>query len=128
MPAPPEYRQPHLALSTTERHHRLIEQLRISRPRRVRAAELAERLSVGRRTVERDVARLIAVGIPIDSQRGPRGGYRLDVASTIDPVPLTAGEVAALLVSLVAVGPTLSATAQSAAAKLIAALREPPRA
>jgi predicted DNA-binding transcriptional regulator YafY len=80
---------------------------------------------VDRRTVERDVAKLVAIGIPIDSRRGPSGGYMLDAASRIEPVPLTAGEVAALLVSLAAVGPTLSATAQSAAAKLIAALHEP---
>ncbi|BCJ35480.1 transcriptional regulator [Actinocatenispora thailandica] len=39
--------------------------------------ELAARLSVSERTVQRDVEALVAAGIPVRSVRGPAGGYAL---------------------------------------------------
>jgi len=39
--------------------------------------ELAERLEVSERTVQRDVAALVESGIPVRTVRGPAGGYRL---------------------------------------------------
>ncbi len=45
---------------------------------RLGAAELASRLEVSERTVARDVASLVAAGVPLTSIRGPYGGYRLE--------------------------------------------------
>lgn len=114
--------QPHLAVPLVERQHRLIEELRARAPRPTAGGELAERLGVSVRTIERDVARLTTAGVPISVRHGPGGGYAIDARAQLPPLVLTPGEAAALIAALVAVGPYASATAQSALAKLVAAL------
>jgi predicted DNA-binding transcriptional regulator YafY len=74
------------------------------------------------RTVERDLARLTEAGVPVEVRHGPGGGYRLSIRTSLPPLALTPGEVSALIASLVAVGPYVSATAQTALGKLLAAL------
>src|SRR5829696_1672304 len=81
------------------------------------------RLRVDVRTVERDIARLRDAGVPIAARRGPGGGFRLDAPRTVPPVQLSPGEIAALIASVTAVGPDISATARSALTRLLEALR-----
>jgi predicted DNA-binding transcriptional regulator YafY len=117
--------QPHLARLRVERQHRLIEELRLAAGRHATAEQLAAALGVDVRTVQRDVARLRDVGVPIAARRGPGGGLRLDVPATLAPVPLSPGEVAALIAAVASVGPYASATARSALDRLIEALQPP---
>lgn len=77
------------------------------------------------RTIERDVARMRDSGIPIQVQRGPGGGYSFDVPFTTISLALEPGEVAALLVALVALGPTATDSARTSMDKLTAALKGP---
>jgi predicted DNA-binding transcriptional regulator YafY len=116
--------QLHQALPLIERQHALIEELRARAPRFVTGADLAMRTGTTVRTVERDIARLVAAGVPVQVRRGPGGGYRIDARRELPPVAFTPGEAAAMIASLVAVGPYTSATAQTALAKLLRALVE----
>ena len=117
--------QPHLARLRVERQHRLIEELRLAAGRHATAEDLAAALRVDVRTVERDIARLRDAGVPIAARRGPGGGFRLDVPRTVPPVQLSPGEIAALIASVTAVGPDISATARSALTRLLEALQHP---
>lgn len=114
--------QLHQAIPIVERQHALIEELRARAPRFVRGADLALRTGTTVRTVERDLARLTEAGVPVEVRHGPGGGYRLNIRTSLPPLALTPGEVSALIASLVAVGPYVSATAQTALGKLLAAL------
>jgi predicted DNA-binding transcriptional regulator YafY len=115
--------QPHLARLRVERQHRLIEELRLAARRPATAGDLAAALGVDVRTVERDIARLRDAGVPITARRGPGGGFRLDVPQSVPPVHLSPGEIAALIASITAVGPDISATARSALTRLLDALQ-----
>jgi biotin operon repressor len=116
--------QLHLALPLVERQHALIEEMRVRAPRYVTGAVLAARTGTTIRTVERDIARLAAAGVPVRVKRGPGGGYQIRARRDLPPVALTPGEVAALIASIVAIGPYTSATARSALDKLLSALLE----
>ena len=118
------YRQLHHAVPLVERQHRLIEALRISAPRFVTGEALAESLGVGVRTIERDVARLCAAGVPIAVRRGPAGGYAMDARGAVLSISFTPGEAAALISAVVAFGAYGSASAQSALSKVLAALTD----
>jgi predicted DNA-binding transcriptional regulator YafY len=63
-------------------------------------AELAERLEVDRRSVRRYIVMLQDLGIPIETTRGNRGGYRLRAGFKLPPLMLTDAEALAITISL----------------------------
>ncbi|ALV26399.1 helix-turn-helix transcriptional regulator [Pannonibacter phragmitetus] len=95
----------------------------------VTATALSERFQVSLRTIYRDVDRLIALGVPVEAERGAEGGYRLAKGYIQPPVALTRRETAALLIVLsVARGlrtTPLAADLETAERKLIASLPRP---
>jgi predicted DNA-binding transcriptional regulator YafY len=83
---------------------------------------LARQLGVGLRTVERDLARLRESGVPIESVSGPNGGSRLPRNASPDLVSLSFEEIAALIASLAALGPTSTDSSNSAMRALVRAI------
>jgi len=81
------------------RASRLVSFLLVLQTRRqLTVAELAERLEVSERTVQRDAQALAEAGIPIVSVRGPGGGYRLEHGYRTRLTGLDAVEAEALFV------------------------------
>src|SRR3954468_6481995 len=79
------------------RASRLISLLLLLQTRgQLTAAELAERLEVSERTIQRDADALAAAGVPVEARRGPAGGYRTRLTG------LTAEEAEALFAGPVA--------------------------
>ncbi len=62
----------------------------------VTAETLAERFSVGLRTIYRDLDALRDASLPLQAERGPGGGYALDKSYSLPPVNFTAREAALL--------------------------------
>lgn len=65
-------------------------------------AELATRLEVDRRTVRKYIMMLQDLGIPIETTRGPAGGYHLRPGFKLPPLMLTNDEALAITLSLLA--------------------------
>ncbi len=84
--------------SPTARALRALEVLQ-SRPG-VTADELAARLGVTERAARRYVAILREAGIPVDSIRGPHGGYRLGRGARLPPVVFTEAEALAVVMAV----------------------------
>lgn len=66
-----------------------------------RVRDLAERLDVDERTVRRYVTHLTDLDVPVRSQRGRYGGYRLAPGFRLPPLMLTDDEAVAVLFGLV---------------------------
>jgi predicted DNA-binding transcriptional regulator YafY len=116
-----ESRDNHLTLRRVERQQRLVEILGTSREP-VPSPLLARQLGVGLRTVERDLARLRESGVPVESLPGPHGGSRLPRNAAPDPVSLSFEEIAALIASLAALGPSSTDSSESAMRALVGAI------
>ncbi|HXF37029.1 MAG TPA: WYL domain-containing protein [Actinomycetota bacterium] len=67
----------------------------------VSGAELAERLEVDPRTVRRYAVKLSELGIPVEAERGPYGGYRLRPGYKLPPLMLTDDEATAVVLGLI---------------------------
>ena len=90
-------------------------------------AELAEKLEVSERTVQRDAHALATAGVPIVSVRGPAGGYQLERGYRTKLTGLDASEVEALFVGPAAelgLGHELAAARLKLLASLPADLQE----
>ncbi|MEU4403889.1 HTH domain-containing protein [Streptosporangium sp. NPDC023963] len=111
-----------LTLRRVERQQRLVEILVARRGVPVPTGELARVVGASRRSIERDLARLRDSGVPVRSRRGPGGGTWLALTSEAAPLTLDVAELAVLISSLVALGPTTTAGAGSAMNKLLSAL------
>lgn len=62
--------------------------------------EIAEKLEVDGRTVRRYVTRLQEMGIPIETEKGRYGGYRLDQKYKLPPLVFQSDEILALTMGL----------------------------
>ncbi|HTL42622.1 MAG TPA: WYL domain-containing protein [Pseudolysinimonas sp.] len=91
-----------------------------------RLAELSTRLGVDARTVRRYAAHLVDLGIPVESERGRYGGYRLGSGFRMPPLLLTDDEALAVLLGLAAGRRDLAGA--SALAKVLRVLPEASRA
>lgn len=85
-------------LSPTARALRVLELLQ-GQPG-ITAAELAAQLDVTERAARRYIAILREAGIPVESTRGPYGGYRLGRGIRLPPLVFTAAEALGLVMAV----------------------------
>ena len=111
-----------MTLRRVERQQQLIERLHASADR-MTLQTFADHFSVSTRTIARDVDLLRQSGVPLDVATGRDGGVRLRGRPRPDPIGFDIPEIAALMASLSALGPTATDSAASAMRKLTAALR-----
>lgn len=82
------------------RHLRIISELLDERGRPIQADELAERIGVSLRTMERDIEQIRAAGLPLHGRGGRKGGIWLDVSREHPEVRLDVEQVLGLLLAL----------------------------
>ena len=113
------------------RADRLFQIVQLIRGRRLSTAQfLAQRLEVSERTVYRDVADLMAQGVPIEGEAGV--GYRMRPGFDLPPLMFTHEEAQALVASVRIAQPRLdaelAAQAEAALSKILAVLSPAARA
>jgi predicted DNA-binding transcriptional regulator YafY len=105
--------------------------LLLSRRRLISARDLSRRFEVSIRTIYRDVERLVALGVPVEAERGAAGGFRLSAEFLAPPIALNRVETTAVLVALGLMrglrAMPLRRDLESAEAKLLAALPQAAR-
>ncbi|WUD78277.1 WYL domain-containing protein [Streptomyces sp. NBC_00510] len=112
-------------LSPTARALRALEILQ-TRPGTT-AGELAVRLGVTERAARRYVGILREAGIPVESARGPHGGYRLGRGTRLPPVHFTQSEALGLVMAVLGAQPAVADTDDlvgTALGKVVKALPE----
>ena len=70
--------------------------------RQLTAEEIASRLEVSPRTVRRYITGLQEMGIPVETERGPAGGYRLRRGFKLPPLMLSNDEALVVIIGLLA--------------------------
>jgi predicted DNA-binding transcriptional regulator YafY len=85
---------------STSRLLTLIELLQVHR--QLTAEEIASRLEVSPRTVRRYITGLQDMGIPVETERGPAGGYRLKRGFKLPPMMLSNEEALVIVIGLLA--------------------------
>ncbi|NII52074.1 WYL domain-containing protein [Frigoribacterium endophyticum] len=112
-------------MNRTDRLYGLVEELRAASPRPRSARRLAERFEVSARTIERDLAALQQLGLPIWAEPGRAGGYVIDASATLGPAGFTLDEALAVLIGLGGLRRSpFRQPAQTAARKLLAVMPE----
>ncbi len=82
---------------------RLLSMLELLQARgRIGGPELARRLEVSQRTVRRYAVMLQEMGVPVEGERGPRGGYSLRRGYRLPPMMFTDEEALGLAMGLLA--------------------------
>ena len=79
---------------------RSLRTLELLQDRRMRAEELASRLGVTERAARRYVGILREAGIPVESERGPYGGYRLGRGLRLPPLVFSSIEALGLVMAV----------------------------
>lgn len=103
---------------------RLLELLSLLQARRDWPGEaLAERLEVSPRTVRRDVERLRDLGYPVQTTKGPAGGYRLAPGLELPPMLFDDDQAVAVAVALQTASTGLVGI-QDAALRALATIRQ----
>jgi predicted DNA-binding transcriptional regulator YafY len=85
-------------MSKIKRLERLL--LSINTKKQFTLKELAVEFQVSTRTIQRDLLRLMEMGLPIISEFGPHGGYRIENDRILPPIGFTEMEASAILYGL----------------------------
>jgi predicted DNA-binding transcriptional regulator YafY len=89
-------------MSKIKRLERLL--LSINTKKQFTLKELAVEFQVSTRTIQRDLLRLMEMGLPIISEFGPHGGYRIENDRILPPIGFTEMEASAILYGLQSYG------------------------
>jgi predicted DNA-binding transcriptional regulator YafY len=89
-------------MSKIKRLERLL--LSINTKKQFTLKELAVEFQVSTRTIQRDLLRLMEMGLPIISEFGPHGGYRIENDRILPPIGFTEMEASAILYGLQSFG------------------------
>lgn len=110
-------------MKRAERLYAIVDLLRANSPAPLSVSRMAAEFEVTHRTIERDLASLLAAGVPIHARPGRAGGYLIEREFSLPPLQFTPREAYALITGLAAMaGSPFTADAVTALRKVRAAL------
>ena len=117
-------------MNRTDRLFAIAEELRAAGQEGLTSEALAERFEISTRTVKRDIAALAEAGLPVWSEGGPGGGYRLLTSTRpLPPVEFTDLEATAVALALAEHGDSpFAPEARSALTKILRSMPDGSRA